>query len=643
MLRTRSTLAYRTDIDGLRAVAVLLVVFFHLKLLKVWGGFIGVDIFFVISGFLISSVILKEITESRFSLSSFYQRRIRRILPALVLSTAVTAAAAAVFLFPSELESFARSLLAASFSVSNFFFWLHSGYFAAPASEQPLLHTWSLAVEEQFYIFFPLFLLGVRRFFPGRFKLAVVLLASASFALSAVGVYRFTNATFYLPLTRAWELLLGTMLSLQLFPALTTRAAREAAATAGLLMILIPAFRYEVSVPFPGLAALPPCLGAALIIAAGQHGTSFVGRLLSTRPVVFIGLISYSLYLWHWPIIVFQKMGMLQPPGAAEHTVKAIVFLLSLLVATLSWRYIERPFRNGGLSLSAATTFRFATASTLALALAAALLLASHGFPSRYSAQQVQVASYADQDTYATYRIGSCYINTTVPYDRTKCLQRDASRKNYLLFGDSHAAHLWYGLAEVFPQVNFLEAASSGCEPLLTHRIFDTGRCNDIMDYVLHQYLPTHHVDKLLLAARWEQGDLDQLGPTLAYLKTQGIAVVLFGPIMQYDSPLPRLLAISLKHDDAALPLRHELTRYRALDERMALLAATQWKVPYVSFFKLLCPDNACERYAAQNVPLQVDYGHLSREGSVFVAQRLKQSGLLDAAAPAQQLPAAQP
>jgi peptidoglycan/LPS O-acetylase OafA/YrhL len=630
MLKAKPTLMYRADIDGLRAVAVLSVVFFHLKILKVWGGFIGVDVFFVISGFLISSVILKEISESRFSLFAFYQRRIRRIIPALMVMLGATVVAACIFLLPSELEDFAKSLLAASLSVSNFFFWQHSGYFDAPTADLPLLHTWSLAVEEQFYIFFPLFLVFVRRFFPGKFKGAIVALACASFALSAVGAYKFPTSTFYLPTTRAWELLLGTILSLKLFPAFTSQLWRNVASVAGLLMIIVAALSYDVSTPFPGIAALLPCVGAALIIAAGQHASSLAGRVLASKPMVFIGLISYSFYIWHWPIIIFQRMSMIQVPDASSRNVKAVILVLSFVTATLSWKYVETPFRTGKLYLSGASTFKFATATTLGMIVAAGCILVFRGFPSRYSAQEVQIASYAkEQDS---YRIGTCFLtsgNTAGDFDTKDCMRMDSSKKNYLLLGDSHAAQLWYGLANAFPRVNFLEATSSGCEPTLKHKVFDLRRCTATMDYVFNEFLPKTHVDLVILAARWESDDMDYIGPTIEALKQQGINVVLFGPIIQYDSPLPRLLAVSLKNNNPSLPLRHELTKYRSLDEKMASLASTQWNVPYVSYFKLLCPEHICLQYARKDIPLQFDYGHLTTQGSVLFAERVKGAGEL--------------
>src|SRR5580704_10816415 len=209
----KPTLTYRPDIDGLRAVAVLLVVAFHTGIGKFRGGFVGVDVFFVISGFLISSVILSEISAGHFSIAAFYERRIRRIFPALVVMMFVTSFLAAKYFLPSELTDYAKSLLAATFSVSNFYFWRQSGYFDAPAALKPLLHTWSLAVEEQFYIVFPLFLLLVRRLFPTRLRISIIAVAIVSFAASVLGAYQHSSSAFYLAPTRAWELLLGTVLS----------------------------------------------------------------------------------------------------------------------------------------------------------------------------------------------------------------------------------------------------------------------------------------------------------------------------------------------------------------------------------------------------------------------------------------------
>ncbi len=305
-----SGLKYRADIDGLRAVAVLSVLAFHIGLSRFGGGFVGVDVFFVISGYLISSIIFADINASRFTITGFYERRIRRIFPALVAMLVVASVVAVIYLLPGELVDYAKSLLAATGSASNVYFWSHSGYFASPTSK-PLLHTWSLAVEEQFYISFPLFLLLVRRFWPQRLRTAVVALFFLSFVSSCVVVSRNADTAFYMPYTRAWELLLGTLLSLNIFPRLRLAWTRNVATLTGIGMIGWSVLFYSQETLFPGASALLPCVGSALIIWAGEGGTSLVGSALSWRPVVFIGLISYSLYLWHWPVIVLRHMGML--------------------------------------------------------------------------------------------------------------------------------------------------------------------------------------------------------------------------------------------------------------------------------------------------------------------------------------------
>jgi peptidoglycan/LPS O-acetylase OafA/YrhL len=217
---------------------------------------------------------------------------------------------AMIYFLPIELVNYSKSLLAATVSSSNFYFWQHSGYFDSPTSN-PLLHTWSLAVEEQFYILFPIFLLLIRRFFPNRLRTAVVVLFVLSLITSAIVVHFSQNTAFYMPYTRAWELLLGTILSLKMFPPMASLWLRNLATAVGAVMIAYSVLSYSSSTTFPGLSALVPCIGTALIIQAGESGSSIIGALLSWRPVVFIGLISYSLYLWHWPFIILHDMGII--------------------------------------------------------------------------------------------------------------------------------------------------------------------------------------------------------------------------------------------------------------------------------------------------------------------------------------------
>ena len=423
---------YRADIDGLRAVAVLLVIACHIGIYKLRGGFVGVDVFFVISGYLISSTILADIAASRFSIVSFYERRIRRILPALVVMLFITGLFAYKYLLPLELLDFSKSLLASAASISNFYFWNQSGYFDAPAAMKPLLHTWSLAVEEQFYIFFPVFLMLVRRYFPARLKLAVISIAAISFLAAAIGAFKYPVSTFYLAPTRAWELLLGTLLSLKIFPQIMGAIRRNAATLLGMAMIVISAALFSASTPFPGVAALLPCVGTALIIAAGETGTSVVSRVLASKPVVFVGLISYSLYLWHWPIIVFQKADAILVTGVSTRAAALSVLAATFLVSILSWKFVELPFRNGRLKLSGAPLFQTAFASSVAVAALGVTALLFHGLPSRFPSRAVQVASYLDYGTKDEYREGSCFLlpaNTFENYDPATCLHQQSGQE----------------------------------------------------------------------------------------------------------------------------------------------------------------------------------------------------------------------
>jgi peptidoglycan/LPS O-acetylase OafA/YrhL len=633
---------YRADIDGLRAVAVLLVFAYHLDTftrgnIAAWGGFIGVDVFFVISGFLISSAILREIDNASFSLKQFYVRRIRRILPALVGMMLLSAVVCCYYMLPAQLYAFGKSLLAATFSYSNFYFLSTSGYFSNNA-DKPLLHTWSLAVEEQFYFLFPVFLLLLKRFFARSFKVVIVCVAAASFLLSVWVVHRSPTSAFFQPTTRAWELLLGAMLSMDLFPRVQSASGRNLLSAFGMLAILIPGFTYA-GVPFPGAAALVPCAGAALIIAAGETGSSLVGRLLSLKPVVFIGIISYSLYLWHWPIIIFQHMTMLQPRNASNHTIKGGIVIVAFMMATLSWRLVETPFRKGRLMLNGANAFRFAAGSAVALASLGCTLIISHGLPSRYSQRQLVLASYLGNTAPGQEGVCSIESGAGAAFNVAHCLHQDPSRKNYLLIGDSHAAHLWYGLQKTFPEINFLEASASGCEPSvkakpdtafqrLDRHLFPEF-CRPLMDYVFLDYLHKHPVDRILLAARWEPDALPRIDETVHTLKAQGFDVLLFGPIVQYDSDLPLLLVNSLREGDPRLPLKHRLTDLEELDQEMSALAAKEG-VAYVSYFKMLCHGMDCAEYVNNDTPLQSDYGHLTSAGSLLVSARLKADRSID-------------
>jgi peptidoglycan/LPS O-acetylase OafA/YrhL len=605
------------------------------------GGYVGVDVFFVISGYLISAIMFSEIASSRFSVLAFYERRVRRIFPALFAMLIVFSIVASFYLLPSEYIEFAKSLLAAAASGSNFYFWRHSGYFDSPTSN-PLLHTWSLAVEEQFYILFPIFLVLVRRFFPQKLRIAVIALFGASLLASAIIVRYDAVTAFYMPYTRAWELLLGTLISLGVFPRMSSAVVRNAATLVGIALIVFAVFRYSRFTQFPGLTALVPCIGSALIIGAGAYGPSLVGAVLSWRPCVFIGLISYSLYLWHWPIIILHSLGLsarledvlpqryaMMFPSLRFDMISEIV--LSFVLAILSWRFVERPFRSRPMRISRRPLFAVSAAVVVIIFAFTAAVIASGGFAGRFPPQAVKVAAYLSSHDGGIFgRVGGCFItdnSRSAVLDNDKCLRLEEGKKNYLLIGDSLAGALWSGLASSLPNDHVLLASVSNCKPFVHPE--GSADCTKEMNYIFQTYLPSHRVDALLLEAQWRRQEIPALTATIDWAAQHHVPVIVFGPVAEYDAPLPRLLAYSIARHEPDLAAHHRVLSRAPLDAEMQHLAGATWHVPYVSLYQAICPDQTCLEFAddAHEIPIMNDEVHLNRFGSDIVARRLVDKG----------------
>lgn len=635
-------LKYRSDIDGLRAVAVLSVIGCHLEIQQLTGGFVGVDVFFVISGYLISSIILKDIDNSCFSIRSFYARRIRRIFPALFFMLLVLTIFSLVYFMPLELVKYSDSLLATTIWSSNVYFWRHTGYFDSPTS-YPLLHTWSLAVEEQFYVVIPIVLLMIHRYLRRWMWVSVVAMCIASFLLSVAIVSVDKNTAFYMPFTRAWELLMGTTLSLGMFPRISSVYLRNLLTAAGLAMIAIPTHLYDSNTAFPGLAALWPCLGTALIIGAGESGPSLVSALLSWRPIAFIGLISYSLYLWHWPMIVLNQMGALvdltprMPNGVYRllgwhHLGLAVKVLEMVIVSAFSWRFVERPFRFGRMRLTGKPLFVLAGVSMAIFVAFSASVRQAGGLPGRFSDESVRMASYGDDKEFRkAAREGTCFLNPpgAVTYDPGLCLHEEAGKRNYLLIGDSHAAMLYPGFASAFPEVNIMEASEVGCGAFIHPHGLPS--CAEMTNFVYRNYLPTHPIQGLLLSRNWHKDDLGRLSDTIAWAKEHKVPVVIIGPLPAYDAPLPRLEAYSLAWRRPGLARRHMTQGTEELDSLLESMAKNTWHVPYVSLYRAICNGSGCAEFADEGnrIPLMFDTNHLSPSGSLMVVGRLRERGEL--------------
>lgn len=621
-------MTHRKDIDGLRAVAVLSVLAFHVGADAATGGFVGVDVFFVISGYLIGSIILRSVERGQFSYLEFYERRIRRIVPALLVMIAAVVAAGYCVLFPAEYEDTSRSALAALASVANFYFWATTDYFGV-GDQQPLIHTWSLAVEEQFYLLLPPLLAVCSRYLPGRVRTVVLVVALLSFAANLATCLSAPMAAFYSPVTRTWELMLGVLLATGVsLP--VRRWVREVAALAGLLLIVAAVLLVSKRTPFPGFAALAPTLGAALIIAAGEQGPTWVGRGLCLRPLVIIGLMSYSLYLWHVPVLFFLHTASTSYPGLPASVVDLIGIAFSFGLAGLSWRFVERPFRQGG-GMARQPRQVFAQAGLACVLLTAVLASTLHldGVPGRFSAEAVRISGHLDDrlhdEVVDTKVLDRCFLTSSNPgveFDPGHCLKRREGHRNYLLLGDSHAAMLWSGLSTQLPEAHVMLAAASGCRPTLEHAEEALERCTALMEQVYDGYLRQSRIDGVIISARWQAADLPRVESALKAMRAQGHRVVLVGPVAEYRKSLPRLLALSVEHGDAGLAERHLKRDLWHLDARVEELAQRAG-ADYISLIDLVCAQQ-CVKFTDERIPLQFDYGHFTAAGSMHVANLMR-------------------
>jgi peptidoglycan/LPS O-acetylase OafA/YrhL len=603
--------AYRPHIDGLRTLAVLPVVLNHVGMRGFGGGYVGVDIFFVISGYLITGILARDLAHGQHSIAAFYRRRVLRIFPALFVMLAATTVFACVAMLPGELVRYARSLAATTIFGSNVLFFSETSYFDAGSHVKPLLHTWSLAIEEQFYIAWPLLLawVGVDR--PVRLKTIVALVSVASFVAALLIMKRDASAAFYLLPSRAWELGLGGGLALLKFGK-RRRWLDEILGAAGLAMILGCVWKYNEQTAFPGLAALPPCLGAALLILTGANGT-WTGRLLSLPPVVFIGRISYSLYLWHWPVIVFTAIWLFLAPTP---TVMIGEIALSLVLAALSWRFVETPFRVAGLRWPTSRVLIGGVCAMAIALIAATALIASGGIAGRFTAAQAAVADYADRNDEDSYRRGTCFISDyRDSFDAARCLRPKGNGKPVLLLvGDSHGAHLWPGLARLADRYDIVQATFVGCRPLL-YPGKSGPPCQRFFRSILGEWVPSHRPAGVLLAGRWQADDLGLLGQTLDDPRLKGSRVMLVGTVPQYRAALPRLLVYADRDRDPDLPRRFADRAAIAVDRQLSTLTAAHG-ASYIPVMQRLCPNGQCRYWAAPGVPLQFDYGHFSAQGS---------------------------
>lgn len=650
---------YRHDIDGLRCIAVLSVVAYHFGL-SCPGGFTGVDVFFVISGFLIGSQIYSEASQGRFSYAAFYYRRARRIVPALTAVLIATGAAMLVLASPAELRDFGRDAVAAVFSVSNVTLYRSIDYFRPAAEANPLLMTWSLGVEEQFYIVAPVLLGLVVRLRTGWRFAAVAFLAAASLLLAVWLVQHKPQAAFYLLPPRAWELAAGVLLAIwrahHAAPPDQRRGWRhELLAVVGLALLVVPIMAYSHGTTFPGLAALPPVLGAALLLHT--DGSFVNSKILSNRFTTFFGLVSYSLYLWHWPLISIANLVLEDEPSLP---LRLSLLALSVLLAYASYRWIETPFRHARTPQVQSLRRYAAVLGVAALSAGSAYVLG--GLPQRWP------QTFAAMEAGAQPPQNRCLAGygATVMPPAALCLDSLEGRRGVALVGDSHASAMSPGVRTLARSSGFafMELTKSSCPFLIgvtrpVPRYPQHGQeCASFNDQVMRQLIDTPAIEVVVIGGFWGIGlgaadgayttvagggeqppppaeALRQgLSAAVEQLTRAGKRVVLLGDVPFFNfAPIKRVAscdnALRAELNDIDPQSRAcEFASWEELSDdgeahRIVKDVAQRWSATYFDPKAALCDQAGC-RFADQGRMLYVDRQHLSSPGAERAVDALK-------------------
>lgn len=638
---------YRAEIDGLRAVAVLPVIFFHAGFQLFGGGFVGVDIFFVISGYLITTILIEEIDQQKFSIVTFYERRARRILPALFFMMICAFPFAWMLMLPSDMELFAHSLIAVSLFVSNFLYWQESDYFAGNAEENPMLHTWSLAVEEQYYLFFPVFLFFAWRFGRQRVFWLIVVFSAISLALAEYAWRHHPSANFYLAPTRLWELFAGSIAAF-LVRQHGVRA-NNLWSLAGLVMVAVAIFLYDKNTPFPSIYTLVPVLGVFLLVLYSGPGT-YTTRLLSNRLFVGIGLISYSAYLWHQPVLAFLRIGQIDHPSLLQ---MCVAIAAVTVLAYLSWKYVENPFRNKArisrkaiFSLSGIFIVAF---SALGIVLSANLEKLSVGQSSPLILGNVVEGFNSDNRDLQKkswtflYELSGTedYGVRHNPFDDALWFSLDDARRKMLIVGNSHSKDLYNVLVSSQQFSNAFEVARFGTQ---IKDVFADGRLFQSENY--------QHANVVVFATRYSMDDVASLNKLVDKIRSDGKQVVLVKNIFEYrefqDSRW-NLIDQLVYENYATTPDKAELAdlinrtyyeyfvagktsqKVKAINQRLQELG-DELSIDVWDRMEYVC-DHDTKRCFAVDETLNkyfYDYGHQTLQGAVFSGQHADAIGWFD-------------
>ncbi len=633
---------YRADIDGLRGIAVLTVVGFHTFPQFVPGGFVGVDIFFVISGFLISGILLKSLEAGTFSFLDFYSRRIKRIFPALAVVLLTTWAIGWFVLLADEYQNLGKHIAGGSAFISNFILWNESGYFDTEAQLKPLLHLWSLGVEEQFYILWPILLLisWKRRL---NILVVIVIFGFVSFSFNAVQIVTSPITAFYLPMSRMWELMLGALLAfgesngqrwrpafrpwIQRYNPNIEAVLLNFTAACGIALIVVSVAYLDKSMKYPGWWALMPTLGAFLLMAVGND--AWINRnILANRLLVFVGLISYPLYLWHWPLLSFAENIYAQNP---PREIKIAAVALAMVLAWLTYEFFEKPIRHGRFSKLRRSVPIALIVSTVCVGALGVATYLMDGFLNRFPQVWQNLTNYKF-DYNREYRTGRCLLGAgqTEKSFTADCVDPPESPGQPLIFlwGDSHAGALYPGFKSIQKSEGFSlgQLTTNSCPPYIDYDAPNRAPCRPINDFVLRKILNLKP-KIVFLHGSWgfygEAASREKFPETVKLLKDAGIEIVLIGPVPIWNPSLPKAIFEAYKSEwPHRIPARMNniaTETVRQTDRFMRDIAANN-AITYFSAFDAFCNAGGCSTFVGGE-PVAWDSSHLTGVGADYLVQ----------------------
>lgn len=620
---------FRADVQGLRAIAVISVVLYHAHKNLLPGGFVGVDVFFVISGFLISSILMNELDHGEYSLAGFYRRRIKRLFPALYLMLAAVLVTGAVLLPPDALKELGHTAVSTVFFVSNFDFNRLSDYFAGDSQLKPLLHTWSLAVEEQFYLFFPLFLALLWRRWRKHYRLVIFMVAVASLAISVWAATRHPSAAFFLAPSRFFELMIGSLTARAVLSPRVSQTQRNVLSLAGMACLLVSLVAFNDQTPFPGFAALLPCCGTALVILTGSSGSSIGNKIIGASAImIFFGDISYSLYLWHWPLLVFGRYFFAAPLTVLQ---AGALVLVSIAAAKFSWEFVERPvlaWRGRPSSVLPLGASLMLVGGAVAVAVAA-----SNGLPSRFAPETLRLLASAND---YNHRRPQCHNpdDREIPYEKN-CIYGDPkAAPEAAVWGDSHGAELVEALGERLGKVgqSVMQITASSCPPALDyqspHRPLCTTHNRNTFEHLIHD----PKIASVVLTADFI-GDTvtDWAGLSSGFsrvvqgLRDAGKTVVIVYqiPVQPFDPPIG--LGLSRAHGRAVEDYGVDSAEFAKETSRTTqFLEQLSRRTGAIAFrpAHILCDDKVCHAYSESLGSLYYNADHISLVGARLLAAR---------------------